>query len=159
MAAYTTSAAILALAGQVAVDLRTDDDDQANLLNTAIDYATEQLDWYLAKYSQVQIAASHFAQHAATFIAVKWLCLHRLNSVPASIQKEWTEEWEPKLGLIQQGKAVLPRASTSRNPVSVTNYSVDLRRMNNQIRVDRSRSTGVAQDYKRPTDPNAPDQR
>ena len=156
---YTTADQITLLAGQIAVDLRTDDDDVTGLLTQAIDYASNQVDFYCSKYEPAVLATSNWARDAATFIAVKWLCFHRLNDVPKSIQKEWDDVWAVQLGLIQQGKAEVPRAAHSRNPCSVTNYTVDLRRVNNQVRVDQNRSTGIAQGYRRPTDPTSPDQR
>ncbi len=156
---YTTSDQIALLAGQMAVDLRTDDDDADGLIDRSIDYASNQIEFYCAKYSTTELAANGWVRDAATFCAVRWLAMRRMNPIPASIEKEWEDTWAVQLGLIQQGKASVPRAATSRNPGSVTNYTTDLRRLNNQVRVDRTRSTGQAQGYTRPTDPSAPDHR
>lgn len=159
MAVYTTAARIILKAGPLAVELRTDDDDADAILTQCCQTATNQVDWYCEKYSQTELAANGWIQDAATVYATMELCKHRLNPIPGELQKEWDEDYLVKLDAIQKGKAVVPRAATSRNPASVTNYAVDLRRPNNQVRVDRSRSTGQAQDYTRPTDQNAPDQR
>jgi hypothetical protein len=156
---YTTADQIDRLAGAMAVNLRTDDDDEDTLIDQAIDYASNQVEFYCHKYSVTELAANGWVRDAATIIAVKWLCLRRLNDVPGAIAKEWEEVFLPQLTAIQQGKAMVPRASTSRNPATVTNHATDLRRFNNQIRVDRTRSTGRADGYSRPTDPTAPDQR
>jgi hypothetical protein len=152
--AYTTADAVTALAGQLAVDLRTDDGDAGDLLAAAIDYASGRVDFYCARYSQTELAASRWVQGVATFIALRWLCLHRLNEVPASIAEEWDER-KAELEQIQNGTGTVPGAANSRRPLSVTNYHVDLRRTNRQVRVDRDRSTGLAQGYSRPTDPTA----
>lgn len=159
MAVYTTADRIILKAGPMAVDLRTDDDDADSILDQCCQTATNQVDWYCEKYSQTILAANGWIQDAATVYATMELCKHRLNPIPASLQKEWDEDYLVKLNAIQLGKAEVPRAAHSRNPASVTNYHVDLRRPNNQVRVDRSRSTGVAQDYVRPTDVTAPDAR
>lgn len=156
--AYTTADAIEDLIGSLGVELRTDDADEQTLVDQAIEYASGRIDFYCARYAGAELAANRWVEGAATFIAVRWLCFRRLNEVPKSIEKEW-EERLAELELIQQGKAVVPGAATSRRPVTVTNPHVDLRRPNNQVRVDRTRSTGVAKDYRRPTDPTAPDAR
>jgi len=156
---YTTEDRISLLVGQLGVDLRTDDDDPSGLLEAAIDYGSNQIEFYCSKYSTTELAANGWVNDAATFAAVMWLCVHRLNEVPNSIQKIWDETWAVQLSLIQQGKAVVPRAATSKNPLGATNYHVDLRRLNNQIRVDKSRSVGKTDGYVRPIDYSAPDQR
>lgn len=156
---YTTATQIDLLAGTMAVDLRTDDGVEATLVAQAIDYASNQIEFYCSRYSVTELAANGWVQDAATIIALKWLCLRRLNSVPDGIKAEWEEVFLPQLTKILEGKATVPRAATARNPVSVTNHSTDLRRLNNQIRVDRSRSPGVADGYVRPMDIMAPDQR
>lgn len=156
--AYTTADAITALAGDLAVDLRADDGDLEALLAAAVDHASGRVDFYCARYAGAELAANRWVAGVATLIALRWLSLRRLNEVPKSVEAEW-EERRAELELIQKGKAVVPNAATSRRPVTVTNPHTDLRRTNNQVRVDRSRSTGVANDYRRPTDPTAPDRR
>jgi hypothetical protein len=61
--------------------------------------------------------------------------------------------------LVRQRKAKAPRLAKSRRPATVSNYHVDQRKFNNQVRVDKSRSTGVAQDYRRVVDDTATDER
>lgn len=157
--AYTTAAAVTELAGQLAVDLRTDDTDLDTAVAAAIDFASGEVDFYCSRYAQAELAANRWVANTAAFIAVRWLCLRRLNEVPKAVQAEWEDDLKPKLEAVQQGKASVPRAAATRRPGTVTNYHVDLRRFNNQGRVDRNRSTGQARDYKRPTDPTAPDNR
>jgi hypothetical protein len=157
--AYTTAEQVTRLVGQLGVDLRTDDADPDALMGEAIDFASGEIDWYCSRFAGAELAVNRWVGHAAAVIAVRWLCVHRLNEIPASLQKMWEEDLKPKLDLIQQGKAVVPGAAASRRPCTVTNQHVDLRRWNNQVRTDRARSTGVAKDYKRPVDPSAPDQR
>lgn len=150
--AYTTAARVVRLAGQLAIDLRTDDADAATLLSAACDFASAQIDFYCGRYAQSELQGSRWVATAADFIAVRWMCFRRLNEVPGSIDKEWTDDLRPQLEQIQQGKASVPGAAASRRPVAVSNYHVDLNLRNKQVRTDRSRSTGVAQGYSRPTD-------
>lgn len=157
--AYCTADDVIALAGQMAIDLRTDDvPDLDAHMAAAIDWASGRIDFYCGRYAASELAANRWVKGVAEFLTVKWLCTHRLNDVPTAIETEW-EERKQELQTILDRKAEVPRAARSRRPITVTGYHVDLRRWNNQIRVDRSRSTGVAKDYKRPTDPTAPDGR
>lgn len=157
---YCTAGDITTLAGQLAVNLRTDDvADIDSHLESAATWARGRIDFYCSRYSQTVLAGNEWINGVATFLGVFWLCTHRLNEVPTSIQKMWEEEYKPELVLIQKGQAEVPRAAKTRRPITVTNTNIDNRRFNNQIRVDTTRSTGVAKDYKRPTDPNAPDER
>jgi hypothetical protein len=156
---YTSEDAIIALAGQLAIDLRTDDvPDLDAHMEAAIDTGTSDLDFYLADYSQAGIADSTWATTHATWFAIRWLCLHRLNDLPESVKLE-CERREKQLELVRQRKAKAPRLAKSRRPATVSNYHVDQRKFNNQVRVDKSRSTGVAQDYRRVVDDTATDER
>lgn len=157
--AYTSADKIIRLVGQKGVDLRTDDDDAVDLIIEAVGYATGQVDYYCSRYAAADLAASQWVQDVATFIAVRWLCIHRLNRPPKSIQAEWEDTLKPQLERIQEGKAEVPRAAASRRAITVTTQRVDLRKANNQLVTDRTKSTGVAKDYKRSTDHTAPDQR
>lgn len=157
--AYTTADRITTLVGQLGVDLRTDDDTGGGVVTAAIDFASGEIDWYCSRYAASELASNRWIANTATFLAVRWLCMHRLNSVPDSIQKEWEDDLKPKLDLIHEGKAIVPGAAASRRPITVTSQNVDLRRWNNQVRTDPNRSTGVSKDYRRPIDPTAPDQR
>lgn len=154
---YCSAADVVALAGQLAVDLRTDDvpDLDAHLEHAARE-GSARVDFYCGRYSQAELAANRWVNGVATFLAVRWLCQHRLNEVPAAIETVW-EERKAELELILQRKAEVPRAARSRRPGTVTNYRVDLGRLNNQVRVDRPRSTGLAKDYRRRTDTGSPD--
>lgn len=156
--AYTTAAEIDELAGTLAVDLRTDDGTEADLVAEAINYASGRIDFYCARYAQAELAVNQWVKGVATFIALRWLCMRRLNDLPKSIEAEWQER-KAELQMILDRTAEVPRAARSRRPVTVTNHHVDLQKRNNQVRVDRARSTGVADGYVRPTDDTAPDQR
>ncbi len=158
--AYCAPAGITKVCGQLGVDLRTDDvPDLGAHLDAAVQWASDQIDWYCSRYAQSDLAANTWVTGQAEFLAVYWLCLHRLNDVPKSIENLWLKFIEPKLLAIQQGKATVPRCAASRRPITVTSPVVDNRRFNDQVRVDTTRSTGVAQGYNRPTDPTAPDER
>lgn len=154
---YSTSTEIDALAGSVGVDLRTDDGTEATLVQDAIDYAAGEVDFYCqARFSGLD--EIQWVRNVATAFAVEWLCNRRLNSVPESLAK-MCDRYREKLELVLERKAVVPGATRSRRAVAVSNQVVDLRRYNNQTRVDLPRSTGVAEGYTRQTDPTAPDQR
>lgn len=157
MADYTTSTEIEHLAGSVGVDLRTDDGVEATLVQEAVDYAGGEVDYYCqGKFSSLD--GIQYVRNAATHFALEWLCLRRLNSVTESLAKA-CDRYREQLTRVLEGKAMIPGAARSRRPVTVTNQVVDLRRFNNQVRTDTTRSTGVARGYVRPTDPTAPDQR
>lgn len=155
---YTTEARIIAVCGQLAIDLRTDDvPDYATHISDAIDAGTSEADYYYVDYLQSAVADDEFAQQCATWFAVRWLCEHRLNEPSAAVDKE-CERKEKKLELIRTRKAKV-RIPKTRRPVVTTAYTMDNRRWNNQVRVDQSRSTGVAKNYTRPTDNSSPDAR
>jgi len=159
--AYCAADDVEALAGEMGVELRLDDLDAGEditFLDDAIDYASGRIDFYCSRYAGTELAANRWVKGVAVLIALRKLCQRRLNAVPESVELEW-EERQKELELVRQGKAAVPNAANARRPVAVTNYMIDQRRVNNQVRVDRSRSTGVAKDYRRPTDPTAPDQR
>lgn len=159
--AYCESDDVVALAGQMAVDLRLDDltgVDAVAFMADAIDYASGRIDFYCSKYGQAELAGNRWVKGIAVLIALRKLASRRLNKPSKAIEAEW-EERQAELELIRTGRGRVPGAATSRRPVTVTNPHVDLRRTNNQVRVDKARSTGVAKDYRRPTDPTAPDQR
>jgi hypothetical protein len=154
--AYCTPAGITALAGQLAVDLRTDDvPDLAAHLAAAVDHASGRIDFYCSRYAGAELAASRWVTGVAELIALRWLCLHRLNERPKVLEEEWAERKE-ELELIREGKATVPNAAATRRPLTVTNYGVDDRRWNGKVRVDANRSTGVPGDLPRRTDPTAP---
>jgi len=157
---YSTDAGVIAIAGQMGVDLRCDDATigETGQLALAHAYAQGRIDFYCERYAQSDLATNQWVQDAACLIALHWFCMHRLNDVPKSVANEWAERKE-ELTLILKREANVPRAPRSRRPVTVTNANVVLGRHNNQIRVDRSRTTGVQKDYVRPTDDQAPDER
>lgn len=158
MAVYTDSDHITAIVGQYGVNLRTDDGTLATLIDDAIAWGTTQVDFYCSRYEADDLAANEWVKNVAAFVAVQWLCLRRLNSVPRSIADVWKETIKPQLELIQMGEANVPRLDRSRRPIAVDNYHVDQGRFNNQVRVDRTKSTGVTE-LRQSIDVTAPDQR
>ena len=157
MADFTSPDEIDHLAGTTGVDLRTDDADVVDVTAEAILYAGGELEFSAqGKYSNLDTL--QWIRNVATAFALEYLCQRRLNSVPESLA-ERCERYRKKLELVEAGKLVIPGATRSRRPVTVTNSNVDLRRANNQVRVDKSRSTGVARNYPRVVDEVAPDQR
>lgn len=159
---YTTEALITRLIGQLGLDLRADDspdiDTATDYMEDAIDTGSADLDFFLSRYAAADIASNNWCQQHATWFAVRRWCLRRLNDVPKSVLDECKRR-EDQLMLVLQGKVPAPRLARSRRPVAVTNYHADQRRFNNQVRVDRNRSTGVAKDYRRVDDPSSPDER
>lgn len=157
MADYSSAAEIDRLAGATGVGLRTDDGVEATLVQEAIDYAGGEIDFACqGRYSAVDQV--QWVRNCATHLALEDLCRRRLNSVPESLAAR-CDGYREQLRAVAGGQLAVPGAARGRRPVTVTNSTVDNRRFNNQVRVDRSRSTGVAKDYTRPTDPNAPDNR
>ena len=153
----TDEAKITSLLGQLGVDLRTDDADYADAIADAVDAGTAELWGFLgARYAAADLADSTWAQWHATWFAIRHLCQRRINDVPESVAKE-CDRREKQLALVRDGKAKAPFLPNARRPVAVSGYHVDLNRVNNQVRVDRNRSTGVQKDYRRRTDPGAPD--
>ncbi|VTT96560.1 : DUF1320 [Gemmataceae bacterium] len=157
MADYSSDTEMQNLAGQVAVDLRTDDAVTATLLQAAIDYAGGEVEFYCqGRFSLLDTV--QYARNAATAFALEWLCMRRFNAVVEPLTK-MCDRYREQLTKVAEGKFTIPGAARSRRQVTVTNQVVDLRRFNNQVRTDRSRSTGVAKGYVRPVDYNAPDER
>jgi len=155
--AYSTAAEIDLLAGATGVDLRTDDGTEATIVAEAVDYAGGEVD-FAAQGRWSSLDAVQWVRNAATHLALEWLCLRRLNAVPESLAAA-CERYRQQLMLVAQGKLVIPGAARSRRPVTLSNRHVDLRRFNNTVRTDTTKSTGVTNGYTRPTDPAAPDQR
>ncbi len=157
--AYTTEAQILKVVGQLGIDLRLDDSvDRDGDVLYAVETGTDELDFYLQRYAIASIAASDWANKHATWFAIRALCQRRLNDIPETVKLE-CERREKQLQGILDGKYHAPRLANTRRPAAVTGYTTDPRRFNNKIRVDRSRSTGLAEGYQRPTDDTAPDDR
>ena len=155
--AFTSAADITALIGRMGLDLRSDDAEPDDLMDRAVEHGSAEIDWYTQdKYLAADLAESRFVGEAATAFAVEYWCLRRLNDTPKGVT-EYADRYRDKLQLVLEGKAGIPGVARSRRPVTVTNQTTDLRRRNNQIRTDRTRSTGVAKDYVRPIDPTAPD--
>jgi hypothetical protein len=156
---YTTSTEMEALAGELGIDLRSDDADQSDLSDRAVLYAGGRIDFYCQdRYLASDLALSQYVRDAATAFGLQWWAMRRMNSVPESLAS-MIDQYIKELTLVLEKRAGIPRTPTSRRAVVTSNQNVDLRRANNQVRVDRSRSTGVAKGYNRVVDQTAPDQR
>lgn len=157
---YTTAADLDALAGTLAIDLRGDDAaDQSALTAAAVAHGSARVDFYCQdRWPAAVLAANAYVREAATALSLEWYCLRRLNDVPASL-KALADGFREELRLVLENKANIPRAAKARRAITVTNPVVVLRKPNNQVRVDRSRSTGVREGYPVPYDETAPDKR
>lgn len=156
--ALTSAARVTDLIGALGIDLRTDDvDDPGVSMDYAIEQASYDVYFYLSAFDATAVSLSVWVQNNATWFAVKYLCQRRLNDVPKSVLDE-VKAREEKLQLVLERK-VNPGLPRSRRGAVLSNYVVRLRDPNNQIKVDRTRSTGTARDYRRPTDETAPDYR
>lgn len=156
---FTTESKIVSIVGRLGVDLRLDDaDDTAADMSDVIDEATGEIYFYLQRYALSDIASNNWAQWHATWFAVRALCQRRLNDVPTSVEAEW-ERREKQLQMVMEGKVAGPGLQASRRPIAVNGYTMDQRRFNNQVRVDRSKTTGVAKNFIVPVDVKAPDER
>ncbi len=160
MADFTSQDAINRYAGTLGVDLRMDDAaDPTVLYQEAIGYAKGEVLFYgQNRYEEDDLATSQFVENVATAFATEWLCERRLNATPETLFAK-CERYRQQLQLVLERKAEIPGIPRSRRAVVVTNQNVDLRKANNQIRVDKSRSTGVVTGYPRVVDETAPDQR
>lgn len=158
MADFSSIAEMTNLAGQVAVDLRTDDAaPAAELMQAAIDYAGGEVEFYCqGKFGLLD--SVQYVRNAATAFALEWLCMRRLNAVTDALTK-MCDRYREQLGKVAEGTFTIPGAARSRRAATVANQAVDLRRFNNQVRTDTTRSTGVAKGFRRVTDGNAPDER
>ncbi len=156
---YTTSARVTDLIGTLGLSLRDDDetDTTGDFMTLAINAGTSDADVYLIRYTQANCATDEYVAQSATWFAVRWWCLHRLNDLPAGVDAECKRR-EKLLEKVRTGKAKL-RLPATRRAVVTTNYHVDLRKINDQVGVDTSRSTGIADGYKRVIDETAPDVR
>jgi hypothetical protein len=150
---------VMSIAGAYGLQARGDDSGMGGVTANGIQYATQQIEFYCAqRYSQADLAANEWVKQTAAFLAVMWVCKHRLNGVPKPIADEFKNTIKPQLELIQMGEANIPRIALTRRPIAVDNYHVDQQRFNNQVRVDPTRSTGTTA-LPRPIDVTAPDQR
>ena len=139
--------------------MRADDADYLTLIEDAIDYAGGEVDQYCqGKYLQSDLSNSQYVNNVATSFALEWFSLRRFNTVSESLS-EMCDRYRDMLEKVLEGRAVLANVPRSRRPVTVTTRVVDLRRFNNQVRTDRTKSTGVAKGYIEPIDPTAPDNR
>jgi phage gp36-like protein len=154
---FTTEALIAIKLGQLGVDLRTDDVDYDDDIEDVIDSATWEVAGYFnGRYSMSLASANGWVQQVATWLAILELCHRRGNEPPAGVVDRCKRYYD-LLGRVMSGAWKIPELARTRRPGVVTNHTVVLRDWNNQGKVDTNRSTGLAEDYRRPTDQSSPD--
>lgn len=159
---YTTAKRLNRRVSKLGVDLRTDhepneaDDgkDANGALGECIDSASSEVAGLCWRYDPTALTQSDWIATLTTDIAVFYLCELRLDSVPKAVEKAYDRAME-QLTKIQDGKAPIPGIAMGRGAAPVlSNFRIDLAR-HPGVRVDRSRSTGSTDGYKRRTDPNS----
>lgn len=148
----TTRGRIESRIGQLAVDLRTDDDGLS--IDECIADATVEAKGYVSRmYSDTQLAASAWMELKVRDIAVYYLCLRRLNDAPAAALVPY-EKAIADLEKIQSGETQIPDAAMSKAAAPVlTNQRMRLWPFPNIVNVP-SRSTGKPEGYTPHNDPN-----
>lgn len=159
---YTTETRLRYRCSQLGVDLRSDHDpntaassaDATGAIGEAIESASADISFHCWQYSPSALSSIEWIAKIATDLAVYYLCQLRNNSPPDSVTTMYERalKWLEK---IQDGKAIVPGAPAGRGAAPVvSNFRVDLNRYP-AIRVERPRSSGSAEGYKRRTDPSA----
>lgn len=149
---YTTEADIRTFASDRGVDLRTDHDVD-NAVPAAIRYASGRILFYCgARYDATALQSSDWVGYCCLILAAAHLCRNRFNDNPLAADEEAVLA---ELKQVQEGKATIPGIAAGRgmSPV-VSNFRVDLNRYPG-VRVERPRSTGTTEGYRRKTDPGA----
>ena len=151
---YCTPEDLALYAGDLAVELRTDDVEAAAGVAQAIERASADLEMYCFRYDPVSLAANAWAKSKCLTLALWFLCGRRLNGRPDAVAEEYAEAKEQLL-LVQQGKARVPNAPQGKGSVpTLTQQRVDLQRFPG-LRTQRPLSTGKAEGYPQRTDPSA----
>lgn len=148
----TTRSRIEARIGQLAVDLRID--DNANSLNEIIADATVESSAYLSRmYSDEQLQSSAWVEMKVRDIAVYFLCMRRLNDAPMSAVTAY-EKAIADLEKVQSGTMIVPDAATRKTAApTLTNQRVRVRPTPNLVNVPHS-STGNPVGYPDNDDPS-----
>jgi phage gp36-like protein len=159
---YTTAERLARRCSRLGVDLATDHapdesaagDDADGGVGEAIDSASSDISFYCWRYDPRSLSNVDWIGKIATDLAVYYLCQLRNNQPPKSVEKLYDKAVE-LLTKVQDGKAVVPGAAAGRGAApSVSNFRVDMNRYP-AVRVERPRSSGSPEGYKRRTDPTA----
>lgn len=149
---YTTEAELRTFMSDAGVDLRSDH-DLDNAVPAAVRYASGRILFYLgAQYDADALSGSDWVAYCALILAAHHLCKNRLN--PDQVASDY-DEVLAELKAVQEKKLTIPGIAAGRSmaPV-VSNFRVDLGRYPG-VRVERPRSTGATDGYKRKIDPGA----
>lgn len=149
---YTTEAELRTYISDAGVNLRTEH-DIISAIPAAIRYASGRILFYCGdQYTALALASSDWVAYCCLILATHHLCKNRLN--PDQTASEY-EEVLAELKLVKEKKYVIPGIAAGRgNSPVVSNFRVDLNRYPG-VRVERPRSTGTTEGYRRRTDPGA----
>lgn len=155
---YTTASAILTRVSQLGVDLRTDESPPPpdDPIVEAITEASADIDFHcLLQYPAAQLATSRWIAARAIDCAVYHLCCRRFETPPASVTKRYETAIE-QLELVRTGQAKVPGIARSRGAApTLSQPRIDLRRYP-ASRIEKPRSIGDADGYRRDYDDGAP---
>lgn len=148
---YTDAARVTRRVSTLGVELRTDAAPGDGMAE-AMEEAAADVEFYCgARYLPVSLAGDRWVQKIATDLAVYYLCMIRLGPPPKAVVKMYDKAVE-KLEHVKAGVWTIPGLPQGRSSApSVTNFSVSPN-LQPGVRVDRPRSTGKADGYRRPID-------
>lgn len=148
---YADATAVVARAGEAGVTLRTDDDP--NTIDDVLEAAAVDVDFWLGPvYSQTALAGSEWVARACRDIAVRYLCLRRLNAVPKSVELRYQEVLE-LLKLLASGARQLPDAAARKANAPVLSNQRTHLSPHPRVTTERPASTGVPAGYPPRDDP------
>jgi phage gp36-like protein len=142
---YTTAAEIVRVLGQRAVDALVDDNGdgagESGVLTSAIEEATDTINFYCYSFHTEQVLANNLlVRRWATYLACHILTQRRGN---AGNYASVAERIVAKLELVHSGRYQIPRAPVRADcSPSMSNYVIDDRAYKRKLRVDRDVSTG-----------------
>lgn len=147
--AFSTVADVEDILSVEGVSYRIDDNENGHIsdddtlhITKAIDYADWKIKFYLKlKYLDTTLDSSAFITFCSAWLAAKWLCRRRGQSVPESVM-EATDEIEEMLVDIKHGKAAIPEVTPDTNS-AISSVIVGTVRMGyrNKFRKDPRSST------------------
>lgn len=156
MAVFTNQTAIEQLLTSVGVDLRTED-SPAGALNWVIQWATNQISFYVAASGiEDDLAANAWVIDQATVFAAYRLAGRGGELVPATLAEMYKEAKE-YLELIRLKQAQIPGLEVAVGKgggIVMSNFRVDMQRQPS-VRVNRPTSTGQPAGYQQARDASA----
>lgn len=148
---YCSATDVTHRVGQLGITLRTNDDPGA--LSDCLESAAAEVNFYLQNlYTPSALAGSEWVKRASRDIAVRFLCMRRLNSVPKSVQSQY-EETIQKLDVIGSGKKNLPDAPARHANVPVLSNQRTHLWPHPRVVTERVTSTGTPSGYAPMDDP------